>query len=905
MKKENQNNFHSLNISKILNKFDSTETGLSSTQVEQRLKENGLNEFQRERKYNYLFAFLRQFKSIFVYILLLAAGISYYVGNLIDVYVIAGIIIINISIGFLQEEKAERSMKALRKLVVSYVKVYRNRELIKVNSKELVVGDRIFLEEGDRVPSDARLMKVKNFKTNESSLTGESLPVEKDIKIYSEKTIVADRKNMVFLGTFVVSGSAEAIVVSVGNDTEIGKVAKSITKIKKTKSHFQEKIDHLAFQMGIFAVIGVLITFIVGYFYRGFEFTEIFLFAISSLVSGIPEGLPAILSIVLAIGALRMSKRNAIIRHLPSTETLGVVNTIITDKTGTLTKNTMTVTDIYLPNQKGISVKGVGWEPKGDFSQNGNTIIPLGNNSLKKLLEIASVSTNSRIIINEDSKENRYTCIGDPTEASLVVLSEKAGLKKEVLEKNIEKIDELPFNQDLRFRANLSCLTKEGSKKEMYIIGAPEAVLDKCSLILNEGKVTSISKEERISSLKAIDDMTSKALRVIAIGYKEEEKNKKEIKTDEINNLVFVGFVGMIDPPREGIKESLEKAKNAGIRVIMATGDHKNTAVAIARNIGLVSSNSIALSQTELEKLSEKEFRETVMKVNVFARLTPNMKLKIAEALQKEGLIIAMTGDGVNDAPALKKADIGISMGINGTDVARESSEMVLADDNFSSIIYAIEEGRIVFNNTKRASFFLVTTNMAEYATITTTLLLGLPLPLLPTQILWLNLVTDTGAGIGLASEPGHQDILNRKPRNSKENLLTKEIIPFFLIMGGLMVLLTTLVFVNFLPSGIEKARTGAFLVMAFTQIYNAFNMRSIKFSVFKLGFLNNKVLILTSFISLAFIVGIIYIEFLRSLFSFAPISILEFLFILLIAGSVLVAGELYKIVARKFYYKI
>ncbi len=906
MKKRDSTNFHSLKVEEVLKKVDSTPDGLSSVISEQRLKSDGLNEIVQAKRHDNIKAFLRQFKSFFVYILLFAAAISYYIESFIDSYVILGIIVINVSIGFFQEQKAERAMNALKELVVSFVKVYRDNELKSINSKELAVGDRIFLEEGDRVPADVRLIKVKNFKTNESSLTGESFPVEKNIDIYAVETVVADRKNIAYLGTFVVSGTAEAIVVGTGNDTELGKVAKSITSIARAESHFQKKIDKLALQMGIFAFVGALITFIVGYYYRNFEFAQIFLFTISSLVSGIPEGLPAILSIVLAIGAIRMSKRNAIIRHLPSTETLGVVNTIVTDKTGTLTKNTMNVIKVYLPNQNIINISGEGWEPRGEFKQNEKIIIPLENETLKKLLHISSISTNSKILSEKNKKGIvEYKIIGDPTEASMVVLAEKAGLKKEVLESKIKKLDEMPFNKDLRYRAILSSLIDEGSKKELYVIGAPEAILDKCKYSYIKGKIRIMTGYEKGIALKNIDKMTSDALRVIAIGYKEESKDKKEIKNEDVRDLIFAGFVGMIDPPREGIKEAIEKSKNAGIRVIMATGDHKNTAVAIAKDIGLISGKSIAMSQDELENLSENEFKKAVKKVNVFARLTPEMKLKIAESLQKEGNIVAMTGDGVNDAPALKKADIGISMGIIGTDVARESSEMVLADDNFVSIINAIEEGRIVFNNTKRTSFFLITTNVAEHLTIISTLMLGFPLPLLPTQILWLNLVTDTGAGIGLASEPGHHDILNRKPRNPRENILTKEIIPYVLLVGGVMILLTVLTFDYFLHQGIEKARTGAFLVMAFTQIYNAFNMRSIKYSLFGMKTFKNKTLIWTSLASIALILIITEFTVFSNLLGFVSLPFSEFIILFVISGLILFVAEGYKFLVRKFYYKI
>jgi len=898
-------NFHSISQKEIFSILETSEKGLFDEEAKSRQEKYGLNEITEKRKYPYLLSFIRQFKSFFVYILLIAAGISYYVGNYIDVYVIFAVIVINVSIGFGQEKKAEGAMRSLKKMVVSYAKVYRNNSLKRIDSKELVIGDIISLEEGDRIPAAARLIKINNFKTIESSLTGESLPVEKILKNLPQNISLADRKNLVYSGTFVASGTALAIIIKTGDDTEIGKIAKSLEGIKKSKNHFQTKINKLAFQMGLFAMAGALITFLIGFFYRGFEFTNIFLFTLSSLVAGIPEGLPAVLSIVLAIGAVRMSKKNAIIRNLPSTETLGVVNTIITDKTGTLTENTMTVKKIYLSNGDKIDVDGIGWSPEGNFKKNNSLIPALKNNDLSKLLHISLMSSNAKLLREETSKGNySYSYLGDPTEAALVVLAEKAGLKKGIVENSIKILDEIPFDSELKYKANLSSLVNNNGNKELYVIGSPEQVLEKCKFKLKNGRKILFSRIEKAKTKKVLEKMTSDALRVIAIAYKEERKTKKEIDEEDVNDLIFVGFTGMIDPPRKGVDIAIEKAKNAGIRVIMATGDHKNTAIAIAKNIGLMNDEK-AYDQVELEKLSSVEFKKVIRKTNVFARLNPSMKLRIAEELQKDGLIVAMTGDGVNDAAALKKSDIGISMGITGTDVARDSSEMVLADDNFSTIVNAIEEGRIVFSNTKRTSFFLITTNVAEDITIIASLVLGLPLPLLPIQLLWLNLVTDTGPGIGLATEPGHEDVLNKNPRNAKENILTKEIFPFLILISGLMVFITVIIFNNFLSISLEKARTGAFLAMSFTQIYNAFNLRSIKFSIFKLGILKNKTLIIATLISIFLMIGLVYIEFFQNLFSFAHLSIYEFLFILLISSSVLIVGEIYKFFARKLYYKI
>jgi len=893
------NLFHSKPVEKVLKELSSGIKGLSHEEAKTRLQDFGPNEIPEKKSKHPVLIFLKQFHSILIYILIAAAAISFFIGHAIDVYVILAVILINAIIGFIQEHKAERSIQALKRMIVPHAKVFRGGELLQIDAKELVPGDIIFLEEGDRIPADARLLEVKNTRTVEASLTGESLPVDKDTKVLPEKTGLADCKNMVWMGTFVAGGQARGIVTSTGIKTAIGKIAVSIEKIKKGKGHFEKKTDILARQMGIIAVVCALIVFLVGFFVRGFEFSEIFLFTIASLVAAIPEGLPAVLVIVLAIGAYRMAKRNAIIRTLPATETLGVATIIATDKTGTLTQNTMNVEKIILPGEDEITVSGEGWRPSGDFSQKDNIIAPLENFRLSKFLHIACVCNNARVVKEEGEK---YKIIGDPTEAALVVLAEKAGLKKEELGK---RIDDLPFNPELKYRASLSVLVKEDRRKEIYVVGAPEAVLAHSSFMLGEKGEKEITQEERQEIIAETQGLAKKAMRVLGLAYKITPPGTDNLSEDLVNDLVLVGVVGMIDPPRPEVKEAIVKTRKAGIRVIMKTGDHKDTAVAIAKEVGLIdaetkSKNPEVLTEQELLKLSEEEFEETIKHISVFARLTPAMKLRIVETLQKQGHIVAMTGDGVNDAPALKRADIGIAMGIIGTDVARESSAIVLADDNFASIVNAIGEGRTVFTNTRQASSFLITTNFAESASIITTLLLGLPLPLLPTQLLWLNLVTDGVTDVALAAEPSHEDVLEEPPRKAKENILSKEIIPFILIMAGIMVILTLIIFNAYLPGGIEKARTGAFTVMAFTQLFNVLNMRSLKKSIFKIGLFSNKFIVAALTASLALLGMVLYIPFFQGIFQFMTLGLLEISIIILLSSSVLWLGELYKYLRNK-----
>jgi len=892
--------FHSQTVEDALEKLSSNINGLSEKEAKSRLEKFGVNEIPEKKARHPVLIFLKQFHSVLIYILIIAAVISFFSGDLIDVYIIVGVILINAIMGFVQERKADLSIQALKRMIVPHAKVYREGELLQIAARELVPGDIILLEEGDRVPADARLLEIKVFRTVEASLTGESLPIDKGIKVLPERTVLADCKNMVWMGTFVARGQAKAVVTATGISTAFGKIAQDIEKIKRVKGHFKEKTDKLAKQMGIIAAIGASVTFIVGFFIRGFEFLEIFLFTLASLVSGIPEGLPAVLVIVLAIGAHRMVKRNAIIRTLPSTETLGVVTVIITDKTGTLTENTMNVEKIILPSETEITVSGKGWTPSGSFFQKEKIIHPSGNPSLAKLLEIAAISSDAEVL----REKNRYEIIGDPTEAALTVLAEKAGLKKEQILEKVKEIDELPFSQELKCEASLLIFPEKSKRKEIYVVGAPEVILNHSTHVLENNKCKKITQKQRKDILTQVEHLTKKAMRVLALAYKEVPHHIDGLSEDLVSKLVFVGIVGMKDPPRQGVEEAIAKAKKAGIRVVMTTGDHKGTALAIAKEIGLIDKKTKnkypeALTEQELLDLSEKEFEDIIKNVSIFARLTPNMKLRIVKTLQKQGHIVAMTGDGVNDAPALKRADVGIAMGIIGTDVARESSEIVLADDNFASIVNAIEEGRIVFKNTRQASSFLITTNFAEDVTIISTLLLGLNLPLLPTQVLWLNLVTDGVSDVALAAEPGHGDVLEEPPLKAREGVLSREMIPFILLMTCIMVIFTLAIFNAYLLQGIEKARTTAFVVMAFTQLFNVLNMRSLRKSIFKIGFFTNKYIVVSLLVSIILLVMVVYIPFFQNMFHFVPLSLMELLTIFLLSSVVFWLGELYKFIKK------
>jgi len=887
-------NWHSKTTEETLKHFETSKQGLTTSDAKSRLEKYGKNEFKKEKKESQILAFLKQFNSPLIYILIIAMIISFTFNHLVDGYVILTVLVLNACIGYFQNRKAERAIDALKKMIVSYAKVYRDKELIKIPAYELVPGDVIYLEEGDKVPADCRLIEIKNLRTQESSLTGESLPVDKKLEILFDKTPLGDRDNMVFMSTLVVAGSGNAIVVNTASSTEIGKIAESIQKVKPTPSLFQRKTKRLAIILGIFAVIGASLTFLIGFFYRDLEFIDIFFFTVASLVSGIPEGLPAVLSIVLAVGAWRMAKRNAIVRHLSSVETLGSIDVIVTDKTGTLTKNTLTIEKIYT-HEGEFSVTGSGWQPLGRFYKNKELIHPLKFKSLEKIFSISTLCNKSNLL----RKDGDYEIVGDPTEVSLLVLSKKAGVERhEFIEQKRQNIlDDFPFNSTLKLRASLIEIEKR--KKQLYTIGAFEEINGKSSYYFDDKNINLDNKLKK-ELLKKAEKLASEGYRVLALAYKDVPLTVNSITENIIKDLIFVGFVGMKDPPREEVKEAIVKARSAGIRIIMNTGDHKDTAIAIAKEIGLIKSNQISsktvFTESELNEFSNEQFYNAVKNAIIFARITPDMKLRIVEALQKQGHIVAMTGDGVNDAPALKKSDVGISMGIIGTDVARESSEFVLADDNFASIINAVEEGRVVFRNVRNASTYLVSTNIAEYITIITSLLVGLPLPLLPIHLLWMNLLTDGFNGVSLSFEKSHHTALSGPPLPKKEHILNNEAIPFLIIVGIVMAIFTLSFFIYFNNQfGINKAMTAAFISMTMCQLFNVFNMRSLHKSIFEIGFLSNKYVLAALSTSFGFMLILIYTPIIQNFFRFETLTFIEITMIFLSSSIVLISGEAYK----------
>ncbi len=892
---------HSLDIPQVLEKLGSSGKGLSHDEAKTRLNQFGPNSLKGDKKRRGVLLFLNQFHSFFIYLLFAAVVISFALDNEVDGYLILAIILINATIGFVQEYRAEKSIESLKSMIVAHANVFRDGVLQKIDSRLLVPGDVISLEEGEQIPADARIIEASNIRTMESSLTGESLPVSKDIFKVPLAASVADRKNMLWKGTFVAGGKGLAVVTETGTSTQIGQVATSLRDIDEKPGLLNKRVDRLALQLGIFATIGAALTFVVGYFVRGFEFTEVFLFTIASLVAAIPEGLPAVIAIVLSIGAHRMARNNAIVRKLSATETLGHATIIATDKTGTLTQNTMTVERIVLSDNTRVDVSGNGWDTEGEFTLGNKKAIPGEYELLDDLLTISAVCNNADV--TKVAETGEYKVLGDPTEVALVVLAKKGNKTKEEILKNALTYKDFAFNKDLRFRG---ALLETSKTKRFYLFGAPESLLSKCSEVPGKDGHNVLTIDERRKIEKNITDLSKQGLRVLAFAYASEfPENITKLEDVELQNLKWVGLVGMKDPARQEVESSIALAKSAGIRVMMKTGDHKETAIAIAKEVGILDgkkSNGFPLAVTgpELEAMSETQFKETIENVSVFARLTPRLKLRIISHLQDHGEIVAMTGDGVNDAPALKKADIGVSMGITGTDVARASSEMVLSDDNFSTIVRAVKEGRIVFRNIRQVTYFLLTTNFAESITILTALLIGFALPLLPVQVLWLNLITDGLVVLALAAEPDHFEILLEKPTKRNIGILSKEVVPFFIIMVIGMTITTLWVFQLYEVESLEKARTGAFTVLAISQLFNVLNMRSLKYSVFKIGLFSNKYIWYAIFMSFIPLPILFYVPFLSEIFSFVPLSLQEFLFLTLVSSLILWLGEGFKLMKSR-----
>ncbi|MCX8153330.1 MAG: HAD-IC family P-type ATPase [Candidatus Bathyarchaeota archaeon] len=901
--------WHSLSVEDVFRQLNTSERGLTNAEAAKRLQIYGSNELEEEKKTGKLALLVRQLKSPLVGVLLVAALISFFVEKYTDMAVILVVIALNAAIGFFQEYKAEAALEALKTMAAPEAEVIRDCPEtgscieMRVKTRDIVPGDVIDLEAGAKVPADARIFEAINLEIDESMLTGESTPVKKTAGILQKDVPVADRVNMAFSGTIVTRGRGKAVVVATGMKTEIGKIAKLIKETEKAETPIQKQTVDLSKKLGLLALSASGLILIISLL-RGSEFLEAFLFVLAAAVSAIPEGLPVVITITLAIGVHRMAKRNAIIRKLQAVDTLGSATVICTDKTGTLTTNQMTAQKILVDN-KIVKVTGVGYIPEGHFEVDGKPVDAAKDEALSFLLKAAALCNDARLRLHKLDGKQQWEIYGDTTEGALVVAAAKAGFQKEDLEAKYPRVDEIPFDPKNRYMATFHKISAE--KLHIYVKGAPETIIERCAEILEEGKTKKLTPQKKAEILEVSTRMASEALRVLAIAYEaidaeELEKSKSDIQLGRAK-LVFVGLAGMLDPPRPEAKSAVQLCKKAGIKVIMATGDHKLTAEAIAKEIGILEANGRVLTGLDLDGMSDAELDAVINETAVFARVSPTHKYRIVESLRRKGHIVAMTGDGVNDAPALKAAEIGVAMGITGTDVTKETADMVLADDNFASIVNAVEEGRVVFENIRKVVKYLISTNTGEIITVIAALLLlpGVPLIFTPVQILWVNLVTDGLLDKFLAMEPKDQGVMEQPPRKPKERIINKDIMLNIVYVGIFMAVGTLWMFITgYNGGGLQRAQTLAFTTIAMFQVFNALNCRSRTASIFKLGLTTNKYLLSGIVASVSLQVLATLAPPLQAALGTTTLSPFDWLLIILVSSSVLIADEIRKFVVGK-----
>ncbi len=888
----------------VITSLQSDLKGLTTEEAERRLEEYGPNELVAKKSTSPLQIFFGQFKDIFVIMLLIALTFSIVlaftstngeIGEFIDAATIGVIIFLNAIVGFVQEYRSEKAMEAMKKMTSPKTRVLRDRTEQVISSRNVVPGDLVLLEAGDRIPADARLLEVVALKTDEAILTGESTSVAKIDTVLDKKTAVADQKNSVFMATYVTYGRGKAMITSTGIRTEFGKVAEMVQSVEKKDTPLKRKLTEFAKKLSIIIVFVTAAIFtleLYEFFVLGTSGTAQIIHAfetsVALAVSAVPEGLPAVVTVSLALGARELAKRNALIRKLSSAETLGATDIICTDKTGTLTKGEMTVRKIYVAN-KMIEVTGAGYEPKGEFLLNGAPINPKDDVDLDLLLSTSTLCSN----ISYDGKR----IIGDTTEGALVVAAHKAGIVKENLESVYSRLYEIPFTSE-RKRMTTVHKSPEG-KFFSYVKGAIEIILEHSERIVKDGKTVKLTKNTKEKILKTNEEMTSQALRVLAIAYKELPKTetKKYDEKELENDLIFIGLAGMIDPPRVEAKGANELCRKAGIKTVMITGDHKLTAVAIAKELNIMEEDDLALTGAELDTISEEEFEQIVEKAVVYARVSPEHKLRIVRTLKHKGHIVAMTGDGVNDAPALKQADIGIAMGITGTDVTREAADMVLADDNFATIVTAIEGGRAIYDNIRKFSFFLLRCNLSELLVIGLFALLGLELPLAAGMILWLNLVTDGGPALALSLDPPQEDLMERPPRDPSESILHGRFasilisLVFQFLGTGVLFFLIFYVWGGGQPEALPRARTIAFVQTALWELVVVWNCRSERKNAFRVGFTSNKFLLLAVVVSALLTIIVPF----TGLFGTIPLSIMDWTLVIFVSLSgLLIVPEIF-----------
>ena len=922
-----QRPWHARSAEEVLEGLGVSREGLSTQEAVERLKKYGPNEIKEAKRRTALQMFLGEFKDVFILLLIAATIFSAIIGyyemlqggefmeSFADVITISAIVVLCATTGFVQEYRAEKAVEALKKLAAPKARVIRDGKEIIIPASEVVPGDVLALEAGDQVPADAYLIEAIELKANEAVLTGESTPVEKELTVLKEDASVSERRNMVFSATHIVYGRGKAVAVATGMNTEFGKIAEMVQTAEEEETPLQKKLDRFASKIAKVVVAVCILIFALEAFevimQMHFEpegFIQAFMSSIALAISAVPEGLPAIVTVALALGAREFAKRNAIVRRLSSAESLGAVTVICSDKTGTITKGEMTVRQIYVDG-KLIEVTGVGYEPKGEFRVGEDRVRPGG--SLELLLRIGALCNNASLRRNDQN--NAWEIFGDPTEGALIVSAAKVGLEKEVLEKSFQRVGEIPFTSE-RKRMTTIHTTPDG-KVHAYMKGAPEIILERCTRILEDGEEKVLTEERRRKVLEVNEKLAGNALRVLAMAYRRLPATMTKHHDDEAveREMVFVGLQGMIDPPREEAIEANKLCQKAGIKTVMITGDHKLTAVAVAREVGIFKEGDMVLTGVDMDRLSDEEFEKIVEKVTVYARVSPEHKLRIVNALKKKGHIVAMTGDGVNDAPAVKAADVGVAMGITGTDVTKEASDLILTDDNFATIVKAVEQGRVIYDNIRKYGRFLLACNFDELLVIGTFAILGgifgeamFPLPLLPAMILWINLVTDGAPAVALATDPPDVDVMDRPPRKPEESILHGMgafIISSFILQATGTILVFCLEYYVWpshpwmLPGGVidevareltyREATTTAFVQAAMFELFVVWNCRSEKHSVWRMGrkAFENKFFVVADLASVALTLGITYIPITQQLFHLTGLSLMDLTYVIGVAS--------------------
>ncbi|MDF2568316.1 MAG: ATPase, P-type (transporting), superfamily, subfamily, partial [Oscillospiraceae bacterium] len=853
--------------------------GLSESEAKERIRQYGTNELQAKKSVHPFTIFTDQFKDVLVMILLACTAISLFMGEYTEAIAISCIVLANAIMGFAQELKTEKTLEALKNMAAPVAKVYRNGNLCKLPTSEIVCDDVIMVESGDKIPADAVIMESISLDVDESILTGESVPVSKQQHKNEEVQNELNKSYLIHMGTTVTKGRAKAKVIATGMNTQMGKIADMLNEIEDEQTPLQKKLE----QLGKYIAIGcLLICAIVASagILRGEPVLDMLITGVSLSVAAVPEGLPAIVTIALAIAVNRMVKRKALIRKLHAVETLGCASVICSDKTGTLTQNKMTVKKVFTLDGT-LEVSGDGYEKAGDFKSDGQRVNIRNDETAQMMMEIAILCNNAEIIDSENSFQSRdravnmakgtHKVLGDPTESALLVMAGKAGVTSKSLETEYEKIDEIPFDSTRKCMSVIA-QTKTG-KKVVFCKGAYDIIIEKCTYAKQNGGQSGITQAIKQKISRANNQMAGSALRVLGFAYKEIVAG--ESKENYEKGLTFVGLAGMIDPPRKEAQQAVKTCIRAGIKPVMITGDHKETAVAIAKQVGIFHDGDKVISGMELDRMDENELAKAVTHTTVFARVSPNHKLKIVRAFKKRGHIVAMTGDGVNDAPAIKEADIGVSMGITGTDVTKEASEVILLDDNFATLVVAVEEGRVIYGNIRKFIRYLLSCNIGEVLTMFLGILMGLPVILLPIQILLVNLVTDGFPAIALGLEPAEKDIMKRQPRKASSGIFSEGLLTTIIFRGCLIGLTTLAVFVTLykMTMSYDLARTGAFLTLVITQLIHVFECKSETKNIFTVPYFSNMKLILAVTASALTVFATIYVDALRPIFSTVPLE--------------------------------